>query len=227
LVRNFQITNKESTLKNKSSYTNLVLIKHPLVERDITILRDKKTKSEIFRSAVTRISNVLAVEISNAFSLTRFNVDTPLEKTNGYKLKQEVVLIPVLRAGLAMVEGFLQLIPDSKLGHVGLERNETTLQPNRYYLKTPKNLSKAEVILLDPMLATGGSASAAINFLKKRGSKNLVFACLLAAPDGVKKILKDHPDVIIFSAALDRQLNSKGYILPGLGDAGDRTFGTL
>jgi uracil phosphoribosyltransferase len=227
LVRNFQITNKESTLKNKSSYTNLVLIKHPLVERDITILRDKKTKSEMFRSAVTRISNVLAVEISNAFSLAKFNVDTPLEKTNGYKLKQEVVLIPVLRAGLAMVEGFLQLIPDSKLGHVGLERNETTLQPNRYYLKTPKNLSKAEVILLDPMLATGGSASAAINFLKKRGSKNLVFACLLAAPDGVKKILKDHPDVIIFSAALDRQLNSKGYILPGLGDAGDRTFGTL
>jgi len=227
LVRNFQITNKESTLKNKSSYTNLVLIKHPLVERDITILRDKKTKSEMFRSAVTRISNVLAVEISNAFSLARFNVDTPLEKTNGYKLKQEVVLIPVLRAGLAMVEGFLQLIPDSKLGHVGLERNETTLQPNRYYLKTPKNLSKAEVILLDPMLATGGSASAAINFLKKRGSKNLVFACLLAAPEGVKKLLKDHPDVIIFSAALDRQLNSKGYILPGLGDAGDRTFGTL
>ena len=227
MVRNFQITNKESTLKNKSSYTNLVLIKHPLVERDITILRDKKTKSEIFRSAVTRISNVLAVEISNAFSLARFNVDTPLEKTNGYKLKQEVVLIPVLRAGLAMVEGFLQLIPDSKLGHVGLERNETTLQPNRYYLKTPKNLSKSEVILLDPMLATGGSASAAIDFLKKRGSKNLVFACLLAAPEGVKKLLKDHPDVIIFSAALDRQLNSKGYILPGLGDAGDRTFGTL
>jgi uracil phosphoribosyltransferase len=227
LVRNFQITNKESTLKNKSSYTNLVLIKHPLVERDITILRDKKTKSEMFRSAVTRISNVLAVEISNAFSLAEFNVDTPLEKTNGYKLKQEVVLIPVLRAGLAMVEGFLQLIPDSKLGHVGLERNETTLQPNRYYFKTPKNLSKSEVILLDPMLATGGSASAAINFLKKRGAKNFVFACLLAAPEGVKKLLKNHPDVIIFSAALDRQLNSKGYILPGLGDAGDRTFGTL
>jgi uracil phosphoribosyltransferase len=227
LARNFPIINKEFALKNKSSYTNLVLVKHPLVERDITILRDKKTKSEMFRSAVTRISNVLAVEISNAFSLAKFNVDTPLEKTNGYKLKQEVVLIPVLRAGLAMVEGFLQLIPDSKLGHVGLERNETTLQPNRYYLKTPKNLSKAEVILLDPMLATGGSASAAISFLKKRGSKNLVFACLLVAPEGVKKLLKDHPDVIIFSAALDRQLNSKGYILPGLGDAGDRTFGTL
>ena len=204
-----------------------MLLQHPLIKKDITILRDKKTKTEMFRSAVTRISNVLAVEISTTFSLTEFKIDTPLERTNGYRLKQEVVLIPVLRAGLGMVEGFLQLIPDAKLGHVGLERNETTLQPNSYYLKTPKNLSKAEVILLDPMLATGGSASAAISFLKKRGAKNVVFACLLAAPEGVKKLLQDHPDVIIFSAALDRQLNKKGYILPGLGDAGDRTFGTL
>ena len=214
-------------MKNKSSYKNFVLIKHPLVERDITILRDKKTKSEMFRSAVTRISNVLAVEISNAFSLSEFKVDTPLERTKGHRLKQEVVLIPVLRAGLGMVEGFLQLIPDAKLGHIGLERNETTLLPNSYYFKTPKNLSKSEVILLDPMLATGGSASAAISVLKKRGAKNFVFACLVAAPEGVKKLLKDHPDVIIFSTAFDRQLNKKGYILPGLGDAGDRTFGTL
>lgn len=214
-------------LKKKSSFKNLVLLQHPLIKKDITILRDKKTNTEIFRAAVTRISNVLAVEISTAFSLTEFRVETPLEKTKGYRLKQDVVLIPVLRAGLGMVEGFLQLIPDAKLGHVGLERNETTLLPNSYYLKTPKNLSKAEVILLDPMLATGGSASAAISFLKKRGAKNLVFACLLAAPEGVKKLLKNHPDVIIFSAALDRQLNKKGYILPGLGDAGDRTFGTL
>jgi uracil phosphoribosyltransferase len=214
-------------LKNKSSYKNLVLIKHPLVERDITILRDKKTKSEMFRSAVTRISNVLAVEISTTFSLSEFKVDTPLEKTKGFRLKQEIVLIPVLRAGLAMVDGFLQLIPDAKLGHIGLERNEITLLPNSYYFKTPKNLSKSEVILLDPMLATGGSASAAISVLKKRGAKEIVFACLLAAPEGVKKLLKDHPDVIVFSAAFDRQLNKKGYIVPGLGDAGDRTFGTL
>ncbi|HSW54958.1 MAG TPA: uracil phosphoribosyltransferase [Ignavibacteriaceae bacterium] len=214
-------------MKKKSSYKNLVLLQHPLIKKDITILRDKKTNTEIFRAAVTRISNVLAVEISTAFSLAEFKVETPLEKTVGYRLKQDVVLIPVLRAGLGMVDGFLQLIPDAKLGHVGLERNETTLQPNSYYLKTPKNLSKAEVLLLDPMLATGGSASAAITFLKKRGAKNLVFACLLAAPEGVKKLLKDHPDVLIFSAAVDRQLNKKGYILPGLGDAGDRTFGTL
>ncbi len=214
-------------MKNKSSFKNLVLLEHPLVKKDITLLRDKKTNTELFRSAVTRISNVMAVEISTAFSLKEIKVETPLEKTKGYRLQQDVVLIPVLRAGLGMVEGFLQIIPNAKLGHVGLERNETTLKPNTYYLKTPKNLSNSEVILLDPMLATGGSASAAITFLKKRGAKNLVFACLLAAPEGVKKLQSDHSDLIIFSAALDRQLNKKGYILPGLGDAGDRTFGTL
>ncbi|MCW8803532.1 MAG: uracil phosphoribosyltransferase [Ignavibacteriaceae bacterium] len=214
-------------MKKKTTQNNLVLIQHPLVRKDITILRDKKTNTEIFRAAVTRISNILAVEISTTFSLKEQKVITPMESTKGYKLKHDVVLIPVLRAGLGMVDGFLQLIPDAKLGHVGLERNETTLKPNSYYLKTPKNLSNSEVILLDPMLATGGSASAAISYLKKRGAKNLVFACLLAAPEGVNKLLKKHPDLIIFSAALDRQLNKKGYIVPGLGDAGDRTFGTL
>jgi uracil phosphoribosyltransferase len=214
-------------LKKKRTYENLVLINHPLVKKDITILRNKKTNTEIFRAAVTRISNIIAVEISTSFSLKDYKVQTPLESTKGYELKHEVVLIPVLRAGLGMVEGFLQLIPDAKLGHVGLERNEITLQPMSYYLKTPKNLGKAEVILLDPMLATGGSASAAISFLKKRRAKNIIFACLLAAPEGVEKILTDHPDVIIFCSALDKQLNKNGYILPGLGDAGDRTFGTL
>ncbi len=211
----------------KSTFKNLIIIQHPLVKKDVTILRDKKTNAEIFRAAVTRISNIMAVEISNSFSLKEVKVETPLEKTIGYKLQQDIVLIPVLRAGLGMVEGFLQLIPNAKLGHVGLERNETTLQPNSYYLKTPKNLKNSEVILLDPMLATGGSASAAINYLKKRGAKNIVFACLIAAPEGVDKLLKEHPDLIIFTSVLDRQLNKKGFILPGLGDAGDRTFGTL
>jgi uracil phosphoribosyltransferase len=211
----------------KSTFKNLIIIQHPLVKKDVTILRDKKTNAEIFRAAVTRISNIMAVEISNSFSLKEVKVETPLEKTIGYKLQLDVVLIPVLRAGLGMVEGFLQLIPNAKLGHVGLERNETTLQPNSYYLKTPKNLKNSEVILLDPMLATGGSASAAINYLKKRGAKNIVFACLIAAPEGVDKLLKEHPDLIIFTSVLDRQLNKKGFILPGLGDAGDRTFGTL
>jgi len=214
-------------LKKKSNPKNLVLNEHPLVKKDISILRNKKTNTETFRAAVTRISNVLAVEISTTFSLKNIKVKTPLEETKGYQLKNRIVLIPVLRAGLGMVDGFLQLIPDAKLGHIGLERNETTLIPSSYYLKTPKSLGKAEVILLDPMLATGGSASAAISTLKKRGAKNILFACLLAAPEGVKRILTDHPEIILFCAAMDRQLSENGYILPGLGDAGDRTFGTL
>jgi len=214
-------------LKKKSKPKNLVLIEHPLVKKDISILRDKKTNTETFRAAVTRISNILAVDISTTFSLKNIKVKTPLEEAKGYQLKNRIVLIPVLRAGLGMVDGFLQLIPDAKLGHIGLERNETTLKPSSYYLKTPKSLGKAEVILLDPMLATGGSASAAISTLKKRGAKNILFACLLAAPEGVKRISTDHPEIIIFCAASDRQLSKKGYILPGLGDAGDRTFGTL
>ena len=214
-------------LKKKSELKNLVLIEHPLVKRDLTILRDKKTSSEMFRAAVTRISNILASEISTSFSLKKVKVNTPLETTTGFKLEQDIVLVPVLRAGLGMVDGFLQLIPNAKLGHIGLQRNEKTLKPISYYLKTPKRLSIAEVILLDPMLATGGSASAAITFLKKQKAKEIIFACLLAAPEGIKRLLRDHPDLIIFSASLDRQLNKKGYILPGLGDAGDRTFGTL
>jgi uracil phosphoribosyltransferase len=203
------------------------LVEHPLIKRDVTILRDKHTDSETFRAALQRVSNILAAEISKEFSLTKIEVETPLEKTEGSKLTNEVILVPVLRAGLGMVNGFLQIIPEAKLGHIGLQRDEETLKPVEYYYKVPKNLELAEVVMLDPMLATGGSASEALKYLKKRGAKKLVFACLVASPEGIHKIAKDHPDVKIFAAALDRELNNKGYILPGLGDAGDRTFGTL
>lgn len=206
---------------------NFFLIEHPIIKRDVTILRDKDTDSEIFRAALQRVSNILAVELSKEFKLTEIEVDTPLEKSSGAKLANDVILVPVLRAGLGMVNGFLQIIPEAKVGHIGLQRNEETLKPVEYYYKVPKNLESAEVVLLDPMLATGGSASEALKYLKKRGAKKLVFACLVAAPAGVEKINSEHPDVKIFTAALDRELNSKGYILPGLGDAGDRTFGTL
>ena len=206
---------------------NFVLIEHPLIKRDVTILRKVETNCKQFRDAVTRISNVLAVEITKGFELSKTEIETPLEKTSGYLLSQEVVLVPVLRAGLGMVNGFLQIIPEAKVGHIGLERDEETLKPNEYYYKTPKDIQNAEVILLDPMLATGGSASEAIRYLKKRGVGEIAFACLVAAPEGVKKLSEDHADVKIYGAALDRTLNDKGYILPGLGDAGDRTFGTL
>jgi len=206
---------------------NFNLIDHPLVKRDITVIRDINTDCEIFRAAISRLSNIIAVKLFVDLKLTEIEVQTPLEKTMGFKLTQEVVIVPVLRAGLGMVNGFLQVIPDAKVGHIGLERDEKTLKPVEYYYKTPDNLIEHEIILVDPMLATGGSASAAISFLKKRGAENIIFACIVAAPEGINKINKDHSDVKIFGTALDRKLNDKGYILPGLGDAGDRTFGTL
>ncbi|MDR3609570.1 MAG: uracil phosphoribosyltransferase [Ignavibacteriaceae bacterium] len=206
---------------------NFFLIDHPLIKRDVTILRDLRTGPEIFRAALHRISNILAVEISRDFNITETTVETPLERTRGYKLEQEVVLVPVLRAGLGMVSGFLEIIPDAKAGHIGLQRDELTLLPVEYYYKTPRNIAGSIVILLDPMLATGGSSSAAIQYLKDKGAKNLVFACLVASPEGVQRLFNDHPEVKIYGAAMDRELNNKGYILPGLGDAGDRTFGTL
>jgi uracil phosphoribosyltransferase len=206
---------------------NFFLIEHPIIKRDVTILRDVNTTSETFRAALQRVSNILAVEISKNFKLSAINVETPLEETSGSKLTHDVILVPVLRAGLGMVNGFLQIIPEAKVGHIGLQRDEETLKPIEYYYKVPKNLKMAEVIMIDPMLATGGSASEALKYLKQRGATKLVFACLVAAPEGIKRIEKNHPDIKIFAAALDRELNSKGYILPGLGDAGDRTFGTL
>ncbi|HQF43179.1 MAG TPA: uracil phosphoribosyltransferase [Ignavibacteriaceae bacterium] len=206
---------------------NLIIVEHPLIKRDVTILRDRNTESETFRAVLQRVSNLLAAEVSKNFSLSNIIIETPLEVTEGSKLTNEVILVPVLRAGLGMVNGFLQIIPEAKVGHIGLQRDEETLQPIDYYYKIPKNLNSAEVVMLDPMLATGGSATEAISYLKKHGAKNPVFACIVAAPEGVKKLLSKHPDIKIFAAALDRELNSKGYILPGLGDAGDRTFGTL
>lgn len=208
-------------------FNNFLLLDHPLAKKDVTVLRDINTQAEAFRSAVRRLSSLLAVEICKNLKVKKIEVTTPLEKTTGYKLAQQIVLVPVLRAGLGMVGGFLDIIPDAKVGHIGLQRDEETLKPKQYYYKTPRDLKSSLVILLDPMLATGGSSSQAILNLKKRGSKNCMFACIVASPEGLLRMRKDHPDVKIFGAALDRQLNDRGYILPGLGDAGDRTFGTL
>lgn len=206
---------------------NFRVVDHPLVKRDITILRDKSTNQDHFRAALKRISSLLAFELSKEFTTSEIVVETPLEKTAGYVLNQEIVLVPVLRAGLSMVSSFLDIIPEAKVGHIGIQRNEKTLEPMDYYYKTPKNINTARVILLDPMLATGGSGSAALNFLKMRGAVMPMFACMVACPEGVEKINRDHPEVKIYAASLDRELNENGYILPGLGDAGDRTFGTL
>lgn len=206
---------------------NVFILDNPLVKVNITNMRNKATSEELFRNSVKRISYALAMEISRYFDVKEVEVETPLEKTKGYELTHSIVLVPILRAGLGMMDAFLEIMPKARVGHIGLQRDEETLLPVDYYYKTPKQLDKAKVILLDPMLATGGSSSAAISYLKKSGAKDIYFASLISAPEGMNKVVEDHPDVIVFTASLDRELNEKGYIVPGLGDAGDRTFGTL
>jgi uracil phosphoribosyltransferase len=205
---------------------NLTIIDHPLIKRDLTILRNRETNNHLFRTTLRRISSVMAFDVTRDLDLKRGSVRTPLEKTAGYVLADEIVIVPVLRAGLGLVDGFLDFLPEARVGHVGIYRNEKTLEPVDYYSKFPSALNKGLVMLLDPMLATGGSGSAAISFLKLKGARRIRFVSLLAAPEGVKRITQTHPDVRVFSTVLDRKLNAHGYILPGLGDAGDRIFGT-
>jgi uracil phosphoribosyltransferase len=205
---------------------NLIIIDHPLVKRDLTILRNKKTPSHQFRAILRRTASLMAYEVSRDLQTKEISIQTPLEKTKGVIVEQQIVLVPILRAGLGLVGGFVEVMPNARVGHIGLFRDEETLKPVDYYFKVPRNLDKALVLLLDPMLATGGSAVAAISYLKKRGARNIRMVNLVAAPEGVKTVRKVHPDVIMYTCALDRELNNRGYILPGLGDAGDRMFGT-
>ncbi len=205
---------------------NLQVIEHPLIKRDISLLRDKSTTSEDFRIVMRRIASLMVYEVTKDLRLSPYPIETPLERTEGYNVTDEVILVPVLRAGLGMLEAYLNFIPNAKVGHIGLYRDETTLKPVDYYAKFPPNLSKSVVILIDPMLATGGSASAAVRYLKEREAKNIRLNCVVAAPEGVQLLEREHPDVKVFAAVLDRALNKNGYIMPGLGDAGDRIFGT-
>jgi uracil phosphoribosyltransferase len=205
---------------------NLTIIRHPLIQRDVTLLRDKRTPSNQFRAILRRASTMMAYEVSRELPLKQIRVKTPLATTTGGILAQSVVLVPILRAGLGLVGGFVEVLPDARVGHIGLYRDEQSLKPVDYYFKVPRNVRESIVFLLDPMLATGGSSSAALTYLKKRGAKTIVFVTLVAAPEGVRLIQKDHPDVKMYTCALDKKLNERGYILPGLGDAGDRVFGT-
>lgn len=205
---------------------NLTVIDHPLVKRDMTILRDRRTSSNTFRAVLRRTASLMAYEVTRDLEVRRKSINTPLEKTTGHIVRRQVILVPILRAGLGMVGGFVEVLPDSRVGHIGLYRNEETLRPVDYYFKVPRNLGQAVVLILDPMLATGGSASAAITYLKKKGARTIRLVSLVAAPEGVRTVVKSHPRVKIYTCALDRKLNGKGYILPGLGDAGDRIFGT-
>jgi uracil phosphoribosyltransferase len=205
---------------------NLIIIDHPLVKRDLTLLRNKKTPSHQFRAILRRTASLMAYEVSRDLQMKEIEVHTPLEKTKGIAVDQQIVLVPILRAGLGLVGGFVEVMPNARVGHIGLFRDEETLKPVDYYFKFPRNLDRALVLLLDPMLATGGSAVVAISYLKERGAQTIRLVNLVSAPEGVRKVRKAHPDVVMYTCALDRELNDRGYILPGLGDAGDRMFGT-
>ncbi|WP_027119810.1 uracil phosphoribosyltransferase [[Mycoplasma] testudinis] len=202
------------------------IIDHPLIKDKLTRMRDIKTKANFFRDLLKEITALMMYEIGKNYPTKKIKIITPLCETTGYALKNDLVLVPILRAGLGMAEGVSHVVPGAKIGHIGLYRNEESLQPVEYYAKFPKNTKAADVIVLDPMLATGGSASKAISIIKKLKPKSIQFVGLVGAPEGLKVLNKNHPDVNVFLAALDPKLNELGYILPGLGDAGDRLYGT-
>ncbi len=204
-----------------------IILEHPLLMHKLSILRDKKTGTKEFREVAGEIASILCYEATRDAQLNEVEVETPIQKTNVKKLDEnQYAFVPILRAGLSMVDGVLSMIPNAKIGHIGLYRNEETLEPVPYYFKVPKDVENREVILLDPMLATGGSAIDAISQIKKAGVKKIKFLSIIAAPEGIAKVEEVHPDVQIYTASLDSHLNENGYIVPGLGDAGDRIFGT-
>jgi uracil phosphoribosyltransferase len=207
--------------------SNLRLISHPLIEHKLTLLRDRATPTKLFRELVAEISMLMAYEATRDLVAEPVTIETPLETMTGSRISgKKLTLVPILRAGLGMVDGICRLLPSARVGHIGLYRDHETLQPVDYYFRMPRDPSERDVIVLDPMLATGGSASAAVGSLKRAGATRIRLLSLVAAPEGVARLGADHPDVTVYSASLDRELNAKGYILPGLGDAGDRLFGT-
>ncbi|MCX7750558.1 MAG: uracil phosphoribosyltransferase [Candidatus Bipolaricaulota bacterium] len=203
-----------------------VLVNHPLIQAKLTRLRDRRTDRLQFRQILEELTALMVYEITRDFPVREVAVESPLEPTVGVELARPVVLVPILRAGIVMLDGVLSLIPSARIGHIGIYRDPKTLKPVEYYAKLPGNLGDALVIVVDPMLATGGSAAHAVGIVKARGAQDVRFLCLVAAPEGLKVLQEAHPDVPVYAAALDRELDSHGYIRPGLGDAGDRLFGT-
>ena len=210
-----------------ADFPSLVLVRHPLVRHKLTLLRDRRTPTKIFKELVDEIAMLMAYEATSDLALAPAPVETPLEPTTGEQVSgKKLTLVPILRAGLGMVEGILRLVPAARVGHIGLYRDHSTLEPVDYYFKVPGDAAERDFFVLDPMLATGGSAASAVASLKRAGASRIKFLCLVAAPEGVRRLTEAHPDVTVYAAALDRELNAQGYILPGLGDAGDRLFGT-
>ena len=205
----------------------VVELNHPLIEHKLSILRDEKTGTKEFREIIGEIASVLCYEAMKDVKLKKVEIETPLEKLKTGKLEEDnYAFVPILRAGMGMLDGVIKVVPNAKIGHIGMYRNEETFEPVNYFFKVPKGIDKREVFLLDPMLATGGSAIDAIELLKSKGVKKINFLCIIAAPEGLKVVTEKHPDVKIFCAHIDRELNENKYICPGLGDAGDRIYGT-
>ncbi|MFN2601283.1 MAG: uracil phosphoribosyltransferase [Gemmatimonadaceae bacterium] len=214
-------------IERTEEFPTLTIIRHPLVQHKLTIMRNRETPTKIFKELVDEIAMLMAYEATIDLTLEPLTVATPLETTSGWHISgKKLTLVPILRAGLGMVEGILRLVPAARVGHIGLYRDHDTLLPVDYYFKIPGDVAERDFFILDPMLATGGSAVAAVSSLKRAGATRIRFLCLVAAPEGVNRLSKEHPDIQIYCASLDRELNSHGYILPGLGDAGDRLFGT-
>ena len=205
---------------------NLTVVDHPLLKRDITILRRDETPHGQFRKTVSDAAAILAYEAMRDIAVTETEIETPLESTTGYEIAEDVMVVPIMRAGLGMVDGFVRFVPEAPVGHLGMQRDEETYRPEDYYSNIPTGIEEAHVFVVDPMLATGGSATFAIDHLKDAGGEHFTFACLVAAPEGVETLAQDHPDVPVVTAVLDRELDENAFIRPGLGDAGDRIFGT-
>ena len=226
-VEDYNIEKEGEESMEEIKKEDIVVLDHPLVEHKLSILRDKNTGTKEFRELVSELGMFLCYEAMRDAVLDEVEIETPLQKISSRRLNEDkYAFLPILRAGTGMLDGLIKVIPNAKIGHIGMYRDEETLEPVRYFFKVPSDIKSREVLILDPMLATGGSGCDAIEQLKKEGVKKIKFLCLIAAPEGVKKMQEEHPDVKIYCAALDEKLNEKGYILPGLGDAGDRIFGT-
>lgn len=202
------------------------ILDHALIKHKLSIMRDKNTSTYIFKQNLDEIAMLMAYEVSKDFPLKLKDIETPVCKTTGYEVDKQIVLVPILRAGIGLVDGFRTIMPNAKIGHIGMYRDEETFEPHEYFCKLPSPIEQRRIYVVDPMLATGGSAVDAIKLIKQRGGKDISFLCVIAAPEGIEKLHAEHPDVKIFVGNLDRQLNEKAYICPGLGDAGDRIFGT-
>ena len=221
------MTNTTMPTQSKE-HPNLWVFEHPVIQDKLTRIRNRDTQHAVFRRLLNEIAGLMFFQLSKEYKTQAKAVETPVETTAGHKLSSPITLVPILRAGVGMTDGILAMIPEARVGHIGVYRNEETKQPVPYYCKLPSDIASGPVLLIDPMLATGGSASYAAKVLREEhGCSELQMVCLVAAPEGIKKMHEDHPNLSIYAAALDRCLNDEGYILPGLGDAGDRIFGTL